>query len=50
MTENFAKMVLHSGINDFFRFKNDCPKYWAGKAEEKIWNLGWNHAKNLCKK
>lgn len=48
MSKKFAMQVLLTGINDYFLYLNSVPKHWKGLPEEKIWQLGWNHAKKVC--
>ena len=41
-------MVIQTGINDFFKYRNKCPSYWKGTEEELVWKRGYNKAKKAC--
>lgn len=58
MNNYFKQLVYNTGVSDWFnatfsnkwRNYNNCPAYWRGKPEERVWRAGYNYAKGWNKK
>jgi len=48
--KEFNYMCALSGISDFIYGLGNRPPKWMNKKEEKCWRIGFNYARNTCRK